>query len=79
MPGFGGELPEPTEAHAATVAYLKSKGAKSMTPEKRAATDPFGGMMMPGGGPFGFPGGMPPEGSPYGSPKGKKPAQSKRR
>lgn len=86
VPGFGGELPEPTEAHVATVAYLKSKGAKSMTPEKRAATDPFGGMMMPGGGPFGFPGGMPPnpfmlppEGSPYGSPKGKKPAQSKRR
>jgi len=65
-----------------------------MTPEKRAAADPFGGMMMPGD--FGFPaGGMPPgmgmdPNDPFGgfgfpaygqpgSPKGKKPAQSKRR
>jgi hypothetical protein len=65
-----------------------------MTPEERAAVDPFGGMMMPGG--FGFPaGGMPPgmgmdPNDPFGgfgfpaygqpgSPKGKKPAQSKRR
>ena len=95
MPGFGGELPEPTEANKATVAYLKSKGAKSMTPEQRAAADPgLGGMMMPAGGPFGFPGGMPPgmgmdPNDPFGgygfpaygspgAPKGKKPAKSKR-
>ena len=57
MPGFEVELPEPTEAHRATVAYLKSKGAKSMTPEERATADPFGGMPMPG---MGFPGGGPP-------------------
>ena len=91
---FEEESPKPTVGHRATVAYLKSKGAKSITPEKRANADPFGGMIMPGG--FGFPaGGMPPgmgmdPNDPFGgfgfpaygqpgSPKGKKPAQSKRR
>ncbi len=35
MPESEGELPELTEAQKATVAYLKSKGGKSMTPEQR--------------------------------------------
>ena len=90
MPGLGGVTPEPTEANEATVAYLKSKGAKSMTPEERAEADPgMGGMMMPAGGPFGFPGGMPPGmfgpdpflppgGNPYAAPKGRNPTPSKR-
>ena len=80
MPGFEGESPEPTEAHTATVAYLRSKGAKSMTPEERAEADPFGGMMDPndpfGGMPMpgmGFPGGGMPGGlgpNPYMLPNG---------
>jgi hypothetical protein len=90
MLSLGGAPPEPSEAGQATVAFLKSKGGTSMTPEERAEADPgMGGGMMPPPGMFGFPGGMPPNmfgpnpflppgGNPYATPKGRNPTPSKR-
>jgi hypothetical protein len=82
--------PEMTRKGKATIAYLRSKGGKSMTAKQRAdawkANDPFMDMMMPSGDPFGLPGGMPPnpfmlppEGSPYAAPNGRNSTPPKRR
>ena len=89
---FTGKMinPKMTRKGKATIAYLQSKGGKSMTAKQRAtawkANDPFMDMMMPGGDPFGLPGGMPPnpfmmppEGNPYAAPKSRNSTPPKRR
>ena len=89
---FTGKMinPKMTRKGKATIAYLHSKGGKSMTAKQRAdawkANDPFMDMMMPGGDPFGLPGGMPPnpfmmppEGNPYAAPKSRNSTPPKRR
>jgi len=89
---FTGKMinPKMTRKGKATIAYLQSKGGKSMTAKQRAdawnANDPFMDMMMQGGDPFGLPGGMPPnpfmmppEGNPYAAPKSRNSTPPKRR
>ncbi|MDA7653388.1 ankyrin repeat domain-containing protein [bacterium] len=81
---FTGKMinPKMTRKGKATIAYLQSKGGKSMTAKQRAevwkANDPFMDMMMPGGMPPN-PFMMPPEGNPYASPKSRNSKPPKRR
>ena len=81
---FTGKMinPKMTRKGKATIAYLQSKGGKSMTAKQRAdawkANDPFMDMMMPGGMPPN-PFMIPPEGNPYASPKRRNSKPPKRR
>lgn len=81
---FTGKMinPKMTRKGKATIAYLQSKGGKSMTAKQRAdawkANDPFMDMMMPGGmPPNSFM--MPPEGNPYAAPKSRNSTSPKNR